>query len=405
MSASESGAERPKVLTKPDWLRLAELEQSLLVIRDALDGLEVNRVHQMLPLSGQLRALLVEKRRENPPLLIELAAALGVDIRLFAGPEIGNDATDQEMLLDVGGTPLSSERLSADQDELSVEQFLSRRMLRVKGTSYSIAQIIKLAAEKAGGAHHPRNVPEDILELLTFRSSGFRPLPMALMSIGRAVLRIGRDLIRRICDLDLHVIVILPTQRTSSICLLDAHDPATGAKITLAVDALGRVSVTVVAVDGWAWQVHSETIVAPMQPLHILFSARLTTRLETEASIHVDGQLAARVTYQRPTMMSDFAQDYEIVCNRAFDNSTLTGEFGLATMSIVAAGQNAYDDADLLHEMKERRESDRWLLFLAGDTLQFSTRAKAVPPPPPDGATVVHAPDRYSLAELRDRWK
>ena len=65
-------------LDKPLAWRLGELLQSLLVLRDSLRGLRDQQLHQIIPLSGQLRALLTERSGQAAPLLREIVARRGV---------------------------------------------------------------------------------------------------------------------------------------------------------------------------------------------------------------------------------------------------------------------------------------------------------------------------------------
>lgn len=67
--------------------RIGELLDSLQVIRDALSGLRAGRTYQLIPLSGQLRALLTEKRKDNKPLLLDLAEIMDGELIVYAMPD------------------------------------------------------------------------------------------------------------------------------------------------------------------------------------------------------------------------------------------------------------------------------------------------------------------------------
>ena len=60
-------------IPKPLGFRIQELMQSLQVIRDSLGAVRQGRLHQIIPVYGQLRALLSEKSKGNHPLLLDIA--------------------------------------------------------------------------------------------------------------------------------------------------------------------------------------------------------------------------------------------------------------------------------------------------------------------------------------------
>jgi hypothetical protein len=393
---------------KPDWLRLTEFQQSLLVVKDSVDGIGAGRAYLLLPLAAQLRALLVEKRRDNCALLLSVAAEFGAELTVFAGPQVAGSSDAAATLIDWGAQPFSAERQSADQTELSINQFLDWRVLRINGNAFSVGQLIKIAAEKGGGAHHPAAVPPDVIELLTFRALGLSPLRSILTAVGGVVLALGSAMLRLLTDLDVHVIVMLPQDRTTIICLLDAHDPLTGGRIQMNVDPLGRVVAHCVGVDSFWWRLASSDLLTPDERSHVMLSVRVSATLHTEASISLNSAPATKLDMPQPTLLSNAEQDYEIMTNRAFDNSTLSGEFALASIAMARAGQNLADDASLLLDRARLpdAENERYLLLRPGEALQFGTRASGAAPPPPSGSTVVDSPpDGYTASSLRERWR
>lgn len=367
---------RPSV-RKPNWLRIAELEWSLLVVRDSVEGLANGQRHMSLPLYAQLRALLLEKRRGNEPLLPALSREVGMELSLFIGPPVSPDTSREGMLIDIGGLPISSERLSTDQIEVPIAAALDHRVLRVGADLFTVGQLIKIGAEKAGGAHHPEVVPARVARLLTFRQLGLQPLTMLLVAVGRAILRLGRLLLASLCDLDLHLIAVFRAERTAVLCLFDAYDPETEARILLSLDPIGRVTASVVSVDGLTWQVTSEARVKDEARCHVYVGMRLSTLMGTEVTVAINGQPAGRFTLPIPTVLSGFQQDYEVQFNAARDNTTLTGHFALGSVLLSPAGVDLTADAAhfLEHATGASVTEERYLLFKPGDTLRFGTRA------------------------------
>ncbi len=79
---------RPKEKMKQKMIgdRIIELTKSLQVIRDSIDLIGQGKRYQIIPLCGQLRALLTgtSKKKKNEPLLIDLSRLLDKKLSVFA---------------------------------------------------------------------------------------------------------------------------------------------------------------------------------------------------------------------------------------------------------------------------------------------------------------------------------
>jgi hypothetical protein len=73
---------RQKDLPKSLGYRIFELSQSLQAIRDSLGAIRQGKLYQFIPLYGQLRALLL-KSRMNEPLLLSLAKSLSQELMIY----------------------------------------------------------------------------------------------------------------------------------------------------------------------------------------------------------------------------------------------------------------------------------------------------------------------------------
>jgi hypothetical protein len=86
--------------------RIADLMLSLQVVRDALDGAHLGRMHQLIPLYGQLRALLSDRSKGNKPLLLDVSDQLGHPLYFFAMPGVDEPCQSPSL------SPLSTMRAS-----------------------------------------------------------------------------------------------------------------------------------------------------------------------------------------------------------------------------------------------------------------------------------------------------
>jgi hypothetical protein len=76
----------PKIIPKPLAIRTVELVRALQIIKDAIDGARKGGIHNLIPLAGQLRALLTEKSKGADPLLLRLAETFAQPLEFYVMP-------------------------------------------------------------------------------------------------------------------------------------------------------------------------------------------------------------------------------------------------------------------------------------------------------------------------------
>ena len=88
MSKAKKSIKHPKAQTTTKTIgdRVIELTKALQVIRDSLNLIRQGKTYQIIPLCGQLRALLTDKSqsKKNKPLLVDLAVLLQKRLSVFA---------------------------------------------------------------------------------------------------------------------------------------------------------------------------------------------------------------------------------------------------------------------------------------------------------------------------------
>ncbi len=151
-----------------------ELLLSLQVVRDASRGLQNGAAHQVLPLAGQLRALLLEKRRDAHALLLHFATVAGVEPRLYVMPDPQTALLPHLPQPDVliSGFPFSTSRVLPKQVEIPLGDLVGRELVRHEARGYTIEELIKYYANRAGGSHYSRSIPESFARLLSYEVPG-----------------------------------------------------------------------------------------------------------------------------------------------------------------------------------------------------------------------------------------
>jgi hypothetical protein len=168
---------RPQQETKPLIMRAIELVRALQIIADSCQAVRASRIHQLTPLSGQLRALLTERTRRADPLLFELANLLSQPLDVYVMPGTDDlalpDTLQQDAMLQLSGFPVTLKQELPAQRKMDLKSFLQHPILKYKGQHYTAKTVIEWFANWTGGAHYSRLIPTDFLELLAFEMSRF----------------------------------------------------------------------------------------------------------------------------------------------------------------------------------------------------------------------------------------
>lgn len=153
----------PVMVPKDLGYRVLELLGSLRVIQDSLQLVRAGRVHQLIPVYGQLRAILRERRRGSKPLLLDLADELQHDLHVFSMPDVvaSPPPITRGLVLHVAGPPFTMMREFPLQEEQKLRDLLDYKLVKYRDKLYSIGDVIEFFANKAGGAHYSKDLPKD----------------------------------------------------------------------------------------------------------------------------------------------------------------------------------------------------------------------------------------------------
>ena len=175
----------------------------------------------LIPLSGQLRALIAERSRGADPLLLHIAQVLQQDLTVYCMPDVHNPtfpaALREGLALHVSGFPITAERQFAAQLKMTFPEILDREIITFQGNNYTPRILIEWYANKSGGAHYSRNLPEDLATLLALSIFNLRPIVDVLVQLGDATLATGLRLSKSVIDFDLHALLVVPHQDSSHV--------------------------------------------------------------------------------------------------------------------------------------------------------------------------------------------
>ncbi|MEZ4750209.1 MAG: hypothetical protein R3B54_06165 [Bdellovibrionota bacterium] len=272
---------------------LANLLASVQVLNDSILGIRNGSPHQIIPLSGQLRALLLEGRKDSVALLLELASYLGHDLKVYSMPdsEAPLPPSVPEPLVFVSGLPFSLRRELPSQVKLSIPEFLKRKIIKYGQNHFDVSQLIRWFANKAGGAHYSRSWPEELVALMKLPVIGRQGLQNVLMQVAKVTAELAVLVFRELSDEEFFVQFWIPGKCDKPTVFFDTRLPDSVVGWALGCDKVGRIFVELTGIDGRPWQFVAEHCIEWGQQLHHLrFSRKLHQDLSTEVSIWVDGE-------------------------------------------------------------------------------------------------------------------
>lgn len=179
--------------------RLEELRQSLVVIRHGFEMvMKAEEFAHFLPVAGQLRALLV-RSRTNHPLLLELADEVGFPLELYSIPL---DFLEQrEAILVPQSIQWTGDSVRATDEgppfvqKVTMDEWLDSTQVIVYGKRITGKQLIQMIANKLGGSHFDRTMPNELREMTLFEIGGLPSQYMTLVRVADVVARLGEDLL------------------------------------------------------------------------------------------------------------------------------------------------------------------------------------------------------------------
>lgn len=332
---------KPLNIPKPLPHRILELIQSMLVLRDCIEEVKRGRPHHLIPIYGQLRALLVEKAKNNKSLLIDLASILNQALEVWcmgpAGPEAVPMPEDWKanLLFNVSGFPVSLHQQLPGQKLVNFPQFLDHNILYYNNQHYKVADVIAFFANQAGGAHFATNIKKDFAEILTFNLNGQPALVHFLLQIADVTYELGLRLLKRLNDIEIHVAAIIAEQDIESDrYLFDTKYPNTPMRASIILRADKSIAFSVTGLDGVQVQVVTNRIIDYGKPHYFVFSHSFENNLDSELRILVDGETFGEVSFPRPVLFVNELPAHDTYHNRSFEMENSGAKWAMFSLAM-----------------------------------------------------------------------
>lgn len=358
-------------IPKPLGDRIQELIQALQVIRDSLEAVRQGRLHQIIPVYGQLRALLSEKSKGNDPLLLTIAAELGENLEFYCMPAAGElpDELKKDLVLHLSGFPVGLEQELSSQIKVSTESFLNQQMLIYNGRPYLVKEVIAFFANKAGGAHYSPDLPKDFAELMSFGLSGQPVLVNALLQIAEVTFRLGVKLLKSQADFEIHTLLYLPHQELKQPAyIIDNVYPDSSMRIFCRAEPGMKFSFGVTSIQGLGAIVGINRLIDWSVPHHFTLSLVIENDLSTKLAIALDGETVAKLSPPYPLFVASDLFQYESYQNRSHEDPQAGLDLAFIEMAMFGKKLPVKERAQmfLYFENQRMKEDLRCMYFTKG---------------------------------------
>lgn len=364
---------------KPFSHRLLELSQSLSVIRDSLELLRKGKTHQIIPLAGQLRSLLVEKSKRNKSLLLIVARELKEDLSIFVMRELDNELPG--LVFSMSGFPVSLEKELPGQEKLTIEVFLDRSVITIGSNSYSMKDIIGFYANKAGGSHYAPDMPQDFVELLTINIGGQSSIANALFQFGEMIYKLGFRLFKKLVDIEVHFIILIPEKiEGDPAYVFDLKHPYSQMRLFCNIYPGIRPCFGARGLNGYSEKVIIERVINWNVPHHLMLSIELEDDLSTSLFAYIDGERLARKTSKALIFVHNNPSIYDLYINRSAENAESGLRMALSDFLVYNVNHTAIDRARNILAFNEKLSENEMpcTYFVKGAYAQLGINQKTI---------------------------
>ena len=387
-----------KSIPKTIGYRIHELMQSLQVMNDSLEAVRQGRLHQLIPLYGQLRALLSEKRKDNQPLLLSIAK-IGMQLTFYSMSGVDDkdfpSELKKDLVLHLSGFPASIEQELPGQRLTNLEDFLDHKILLFKERKYTVREIIEFFANKAGGAHFSSDVREDFAQLLSFGLFGQPILVTALKQIAEVTYNLGLKLLRSQTEFEIHLLVFIPYQELKQEAyVFDYKYPDPPMRIFFRLRPGMKPQFGVTDIQGLTSTVGINRIIDWKRPHHYILVLSINDQLSAKLNILVDGEDMGEVTVPYPLFVVNDPLNYISYNNRSHDNPAAGLNIGYVEMLMFKRDLPLKEKAKLfLHFEELLSQEDLGCRYFAKGQYGYA-------PPGTKDMELINSPVMWSLLKL-----
>ncbi|MGL5355411.1 MAG: hypothetical protein ACRDAQ_02500, partial [Cetobacterium sp.] len=196
-------------MEKSSGTKFLELFDSLKIINDSLNFLKEGKEHQIIPLSGQIRAILFDNKDSNKknktPLILEVAQNIKYDTDIYL-LERKEKITTRGLVFSYEKPIISLEYINKDYKKIKLQDYIKTKICKIGGEDKTIEQIIKVFANKNGGAHYDPKVPKFLYELSLFKIGEKSLVTCIIQDLGEILHKICLRMLRKKTEFEFQIL-------------------------------------------------------------------------------------------------------------------------------------------------------------------------------------------------------
>ncbi len=302
--------------------RLVEFFQSMCIINDSINLYSQGKKHQLIPLYGQLRAILTDNAKKNVPLMKDIAEIIDVKLEVYYS-ELGLENEDlPKPVFQMSNLFLGLEKEVHHQKLIDLFEFIEKPTIKVKANEYKLSEIIDFLANKSGGAHYAKRIETFVAELFSinsFKINSVSPIEQLLLQFAKVVFELGYRILKKLTSLHIVFSYILEDQKINSDSILfDFCLNNTPLRLIIFLSTEKKIGITVIDAFGYQYSFISQKSIDFAIDYKICdISLKLTNSLQTQILLRINNEDFINQSIDIPILFINELSNYDFYVNRS----------------------------------------------------------------------------------------
>ena len=355
--------------------RFVEFFYSVKIIFDGLKSIEKGNDYQIIPIYGQLRALLAEKTAKNKPLLIDLAKELKYDIKVYYTKH--EAANDNRLIMSFYFPKISFQKEKETDIESSIFDYLDMEVVKIDKYRFKIRDFIELYSNKLGGSHYDTKLREDYHYLKNINVHiGADPIvKYYAIEIAKAIYDVSFKFLTHHLETSIYLTLFVPKQTIQyKSWILDLSLPNTNLQCSLTIDKdnLFVFKLTDLQNNSFKVSFNKSSIFNNLGTL--VLNAFLTEDFETCISIYWNNELIVEEVFDKTILIVNEFNSITRIYNNSIDldkNGIKLGIFSFMVANGFTIKMLKENIADLDNSITDNKmlwlEKDQYVAKIIGE--------------------------------------
>lgn len=271
----------------------------------------------LVPMSAQLRAMLLDQRKDSKALVFRLSEFFhDSSLELFAIAAGNGVEQTSPPLFGFADPRFSVRKTHNDQTKIALRDALDLHVAWVDGKEISVADLIKFKCDKLGGAHYGSNRSELLAKIESLDRQGIVQIDRFVFGTGQVLSEILGGIVGGISSLSLHLTVKHLTAQQSELEPLACYfEQNTECGLGVFSDRNGRLVVIVKDLKGNIWRADFPEIVDFLEFSCFSINYFVNESFETEVIAKVNGHVFRKFSFGTLVPLPLFRNEFTLGLN------------------------------------------------------------------------------------------